>query len=141
MFGRLAGVAAQSSEDAARLASLGAPPPTVVGNIKFDVTIAEEMIELGKGLRLRFGPSRPVWIAGSTREGEEALILDAMARRPLSRETLLVIVPRHPQRFAAVADMLGDGFEILTHLDPQAAAARAQTAQLAPHDSYLVRRR
>jgi SAM-dependent methyltransferase len=42
---------------------------------------------------------------------------------------------------AAVAGMLGDSFEVLAHLDPQADAARAQTAQLAPHDSYLVRRR
>jgi len=106
MFGRLAGVAAQSANDAARLALLGAPPPAVVGNIKFDASIAAKMFELGAGFRLRFGPSRSVWVAGSTRDGEEALILDALARRPLPDAALLVIVPRHPQRFAAVADML-----------------------------------
>ena len=51
----------------------------------------------------RFGATRPVWVAASTRDGEEALILDALAQAPLPRETLLVIVPRHPQRFADVA--------------------------------------
>ena len=47
-----------------------------------------------------------MWVAASTRDGEEALILDALAQTPLPRETLLVIVPRHPQRFAEVAALL-----------------------------------
>ena len=47
-----------------------------------------------------------MWLAASTRDGEEALILDALAQTPLPRETLLVIVPRHPQRFADVAALL-----------------------------------
>ena len=55
---------------------------------------------------MRFGASRPVWIAASTREGEEALILDAMARSPMPAGSLLVIVPRHPPRFAVVAELL-----------------------------------
>jgi 3-deoxy-D-manno-octulosonic-acid transferase len=106
MLGALAGVAAQSRADAQRLSSLGAPAPLVTGNLKFDVSAPAESRELATGFRLRFGASRRVWIAASTRDGEEALILDALARRPLPRDALLVIVPRHPQRFAAVAELL-----------------------------------
>lgn len=105
MLARLSGVAAQSPADAARLAELGAPEPVVTGNLKFDVTIPPALLELGAGLRIRFGASRPVWLAASTRDGEEALILDALAKHPLPG-TLLVLVPRHPQRFATVAEML-----------------------------------
>jgi 3-deoxy-D-manno-octulosonic-acid transferase len=47
-----------------------------------------------------------VWVAASTRDGEEALIIDALARASMPKETLLVIVPRHPQRFEAVAELL-----------------------------------
>jgi 3-deoxy-D-manno-octulosonic-acid transferase len=106
MLGALAGVAAQSRADAQRLSSLGAPAPLVTGNLKFDASASTESRELATGLRLRFGASRRIWVAASTRDGEEALILDALARRPLPRDALLVIVPRHPQRFAAVAELL-----------------------------------
>ena len=106
MLGRLAGVAAQSHADAARLSALGAPAPFVTGNLKFDSSVPPEAHELAADLRRRYGAGRPVWVAGSTRDGEETLILDALTRRPLPRETLLVIVPRHPQRFAAVAELL-----------------------------------
>ncbi len=106
MLGRLAGVAAQSAADAARLAELGAPQPIVTGNLKFDVTIPPAVLELGAGFRTRFGASRPIWLAASTRDGEEALILDALARHPLEGNPLLLLVPRHPQRFATVADLL-----------------------------------
>lgn len=106
MLRRLTGVAAQSAADAARLVELGAPPAIVTGNLKFDVTIPPAVLELGSGFRTRFGAARPIWLAASTREGEEALLLDALARRKLSGNPLLVIVPRHPQRFATVAELL-----------------------------------
>jgi 3-deoxy-D-manno-octulosonic-acid transferase len=106
MLASLSGVAAQSAADAARLAALGAPTPVVTGNIKFDIDIAETAISLGREFRCRFGEARPTWLAASTREGEEALIVDAMAANPLPPGTLTVIVPRHPQRFAEVAAML-----------------------------------
>jgi 3-deoxy-D-manno-octulosonic-acid transferase len=59
-------------------------------------------------MRVRWGPGRPVFVAASTRDGEEALLLDALAQDPLPPEALTVIVPRHPQRFAAVAELLRD---------------------------------
>jgi 3-deoxy-D-manno-octulosonic-acid transferase len=97
---------AQSAADAARLAELGAPQPIVTGNLKFDVTLPPAALELGAGFRARFGASRPIWLAASTRDGEEALLIDALLRRPLPERTLLVLVPRHPQRFATVAELL-----------------------------------
>jgi len=106
MLQRLSGVAAQSAADAARLSRLGAPDPIVTGNLKFDVSIPSAALELGAGFRLRFGAMRPVWLAASTRDGEEALLLDALARRSLPDNPLLVLVPRHPQRFSTVAELL-----------------------------------
>jgi 3-deoxy-D-manno-octulosonic-acid transferase len=106
MLAALAGVAAQTDPDAARLRMLGAIAPAVTGNLKFDVEVPESAIAAGRALRRRFGQQRQVWVAGSTREGEEALILDALAAHPPSADVLTVIVPRHPQRFAAVAQLL-----------------------------------
>jgi 3-deoxy-D-manno-octulosonic-acid transferase len=102
-FRNLAGVAAQTEGDAARFAAIGAPRPAVLGNVKFDLDVPAAMIERGNEFRDRFGRSRKVWVAGSTREGEEALLLDAYAAMAAAPDTLLVIVPRHPQRFDAVA--------------------------------------
>ena len=107
MLARLRGVAAQSEDDAARLAELGGPAPVVTGNLKFDLAVPDQARALAAEFRLRFGAAtRPLWIAASTRDGEEALILDAMARSPLPAKVLTLIVPRHPQRFDVVADML-----------------------------------
>jgi 3-deoxy-D-manno-octulosonic-acid transferase len=106
MFASLAGVAAQTAQDAARLTVAGASAVTVTGNLKFDAEIAAAAFDLGRELRQRFGATRPVWLAASTRDGEEALVLDAVARGTLPAQTLTLIVPRHPQRFAAVADLL-----------------------------------
>jgi 3-deoxy-D-manno-octulosonic-acid transferase len=106
MLQRLRGVAAQSPADASRLAALGATAPIVTGNIKYDVSIPDNALTLGAEFRLRFGASRPIWMAASTRDGEEALILDAIARAPMPHGALLIIVPRHPNRFTVVADLL-----------------------------------
>ena len=106
MFGALSGIAAQTDDDAARLSALGAPQPVITGNLKFDAAAAANAEPLGRELKMRFGETRPIWVAASTRDGEEAMILDAAAARPLPARTLTVIVPRHPQRFAAVADLL-----------------------------------
>jgi len=99
-------VAAQTEADAARIASLGAPNVAVTGSIKFDVVPPQAALDTGAMLRARFA-HRPVFLCASTREGEEALILDAfkaMDARPAGM--LLVLVPRHPQRFDEVARMV-----------------------------------
>jgi 3-deoxy-D-manno-octulosonic-acid transferase len=129
MLGALAGVAAQSEADARRLASLGAPQPVVTGNLKFDVTAPPEARELAAGLRQWVGVGRRVWVAGSTRDGEEALILDALARHPLAKDVLTIIVPRHPQRFDAVAELLrARAIAFARRRDHAAAAVTADTA-------------
>ena len=101
----LAAIAAQTDTDARRLTELGAPAVKITGNLKFDVAVPQSAIDLGKSLRQRFGAARPVFLAASTREGEEVLIMEAMSRIDIP-DLLIVIVPRHPQRFDQVAELL-----------------------------------
>jgi 3-deoxy-D-manno-octulosonic-acid transferase len=99
-------VIAQSDSDARRFLDLGADPArlTVAGNLKFDMDVPGTLPEQGRALRARWGAARPVWIAGSTHEPEELPVLDAHAR-VLARfpDALLIIAPRHPERFRPVA--------------------------------------
>jgi 3-deoxy-D-manno-octulosonic-acid transferase len=100
----LAGIAAQTRADADRLSALGGTNVVICGNLKFDRSPRPQDLELGKRFRAMLG-SKSVFLAASTREGEEEPILDAL--QPLAeRELLTVIVPRHPQRFDAVARLL-----------------------------------
>jgi 3-deoxy-D-manno-octulosonic-acid transferase len=101
---RIRSVAAQSEGDAARLTTLGARGVTVAGNLKFDITPPPDQLALGAAWRARWG-ARPVLLAASTREGEEAALLRAYAAAAPA-DVLLVIVPRHPQRFDAVAALI-----------------------------------
>ena len=103
-LGSLSAVAAQTTEDAERLRSLGARDVEVTGNLKFDAGPGLRSDSLAAQFRHRFG-TRAVLLAASTREGEEELLLDALEQNSLG-DTLLVIVPRHPQRFASVAQLL-----------------------------------
>lgn len=97
-------IAAQTSDDAIRLTQLGAKNVSVMGNLKFDIDPPAAMLTLGRQFREQFGTARKIFLAASTREGEESLILDAL--QPLNfLDALLVIVPRHPQRFAHVAQL------------------------------------
>lgn len=100
----LSAVAAQTTEDADRLRSLGAREVEVTGNLKFDADPGSRSESLAAQFRHRFG-SRAVLLAASTREGEEGLLLDALEQNALG-DALLVIVPRHPQRFDTVAQLL-----------------------------------
>lgn len=93
-------VAAQTAEDAERLRALGAPNVFVTGNLKFDIEPPQHQLELGGHFRELIG-GRPVWLAASTRDGEEKLILQAFRNAP--PDALLALVPRHPQRFDEVA--------------------------------------
>lgn len=103
-FAALSGVAAQTAGDAVRLQALGACPVEVCGNLKFDVEPPGDKLELGSAWRKALA-GRRVWLAASTRDGEETLILDAFAQRAPAA-ALLVLVPRHPQRFDEVASLL-----------------------------------
>ena len=102
-------IAAQTAVDAERFVAIGAPRDRtcVAGNIKFDLDIGPGVMEAGRALRSFFGSSRPVWVAGSTHAGEEALVLAAHAELP--PDVLLLLVPRHPERFDAVAQLLAQG--------------------------------
>jgi 3-deoxy-D-manno-octulosonic-acid transferase len=104
-FDELSAVAAQTAEDAVRLSKLGAKNVCVTGNLKFDIDPPIQMLELGKQLRLRFGTRRSILLAASTRDGEEELLLDALQDNNIPG-LLLVVVPRHPQRFNVVAELL-----------------------------------
>jgi 3-deoxy-D-manno-octulosonic-acid transferase len=109
----LAGVLAQTDDDAQRLRSAGARTTAVCGNLKFDMAPDAALIAQGRAWRAALG--RPVLLAAVTREGEEAMLLDAWAARSEAADArpLLVIVPRHPQRFDEVADLIrarGHGF-------------------------------
>lgn len=95
-------VLAQTADDARRLEASGAPSPQVMGNLKFDVSPNPALVERGRAWRAAAG--RPVVLAASTREGEEELLLAAWKRLDAPRP-LLLLVPRHPQRFDAVAQM------------------------------------
>src|SRR3990167_1830327 len=100
-------VAAQSENDGQRFAALGVLPQCIMitGNIKFDQTIPASVIEQAKILRQHW-QARPTWIAASTHSGEETEILAALALiRQQFPHTLLIIAPRHPERFQSVADL------------------------------------
>jgi 3-deoxy-D-manno-octulosonic-acid transferase len=102
-------LAAQTREDAERFIAIGARSDKthVVGNVKFDMELSPAVVEQGRALRAALVGARPVWIAGSTHAGEEELVLAAHAEL-LSRcpSALLLLVPRHPDRFEAVAELL-----------------------------------
>ena len=106
----LAGIAAQIRRRCgAACATLGARDVVVTGNLKFDVAIPDRATRSRRSCCAKlFGAQRPMLVLASTRDGEEALLLDALARAEatLPRRTLIVIVPRHPQRFDAVAALL-----------------------------------
>lgn len=121
-------IAAQTDEDAARLSSLSHKAVPVMGNLKFDISPPESLIERGEVLRAWIGTSRPVLLAASTREGEEALILDALQQADI-KGLLTIIVPRHPQRFDEVEQQVLDrGLRLQrrTHCDKETCHADTQ---------------
>ncbi|WP_207000345.1 lipid IV(A) 3-deoxy-D-manno-octulosonic acid transferase [Trinickia mobilis] len=129
VFGGFSRVLAQSPSDAERLTALGARNLAVLGNLKFDMATPPELVARGHAWRAAIG-TRPVWVAASTREGEEPLVLDALAALA-TEDALLILVPRHPQRFDEVAALLekrGLRYERRSQWAQPAAAAAAQAA-------------
>jgi 3-deoxy-D-manno-octulosonic-acid transferase len=104
-LGNITLVAAQSDTDAGRFIGLGADPArvSVIGNLKFDLEVPEYCRRAGRQLRHALGEQRPVWAAVSTHRGEEDLLLQAFATvRESVSNALLLLVPRHPERFPEV---------------------------------------
>jgi 3-deoxy-D-manno-octulosonic-acid transferase len=126
-------IAAQSETDAMRFRSIGANPARthVTGNIKFDFQPAPGIEERGARWRELNAAGRPIWVAGSTHEGEEGMILDAH-RFVLQHfpEALLLLVPRHPQRFEVVCDLLKRRGEAFTNRSSGTAIPRATSVML-----------
>jgi 3-deoxy-D-manno-octulosonic-acid transferase len=134
LLGRAAGqlslVAAQSDADAQRLRMMGVRDVQVTGNLKFDVTVPAGMIAAGESLRQQIG-ARPVLLCASTREGEEALLLNGYMKATLPPDLLLMIVPRHPQRFSEVAKLFEDqGLRVVCKSQLRGAAVPADTQLL-----------
>jgi len=108
MINEITIIAAQSASDAARFRELGATAEQlhVTGSVKFDVTIPASLHEKAAVFRARWGGTRQTWVAASTHEGEEELVLKAFAKvLEQLPDTLLLLVPRHPERFAKVASL------------------------------------
>ena len=127
VFGGFARVLAQSPSDAERLTALGARNVAVLGNLKFDMSTPPELAARGHAWRTAIG-SRPVWVAASTRENEEELVLQAFAALGVE-DALLILVPRHPQRFnevAALVEKAGLRYERRSTWAPGAAGASVQ---------------
>jgi 3-deoxy-D-manno-octulosonic-acid transferase len=103
-------IAAQGEADANRFRALGSDPGNthVTGNLKFDFSVPADIGERGRALRAYYAGSRPVWVAGSTHGGgeEEALIEAQKLVRARQPGALLVMAPRHPNRFGEVAAQL-----------------------------------
>lgn len=119
MLARVAMMAVQSEEDAERLRALGACEDVmrVTGNLKFDARLPHGRAERATRLRRRWGKSRPVWIAASTHEREEKTVLRSFRElRQQHPALLLVIVPRHPERFSRVARLCKrNGLQVVLH--------------------------
>jgi 3-deoxy-D-manno-octulosonic-acid transferase len=126
---QLAAIAAIGPDDAARLQALGAEGVAIFGNLKFDIEPSATQLQLGQVFRSRLG-ERPVFLCASTREGEEALILDEWLKvgpGGTANGPLLAIVPRHPQRFDAVAKLVeARGLKLQRRSDDQPVAAGTQ---------------
>ena len=114
-------IAAQSRSDADRFRSLGASAERtwVTGNIKFDVELPSQIEQQGAALRSRLFGDRPVWVAASTHDGEEQIVLGAhRILREQFPDLLLILVPRHPERFSTVRERAQkSGFNVVSRTE------------------------
>lgn len=128
MLQHLAALAVQTPEEAERFIDLGAERDKVwvTGNVKFDVELAETLVAQADALRADIG-QRPVWIAASTHPGEDEIILAAHRRvLDIHSDALLILVPRHQERFDQVATQIrAAGFSLARRSLHEAAAGGA----------------
>lgn len=120
-------IATQSQIDAERFINIGAKPDRVkvVGNIKFDINVPQDLSNNAKQLRQKWGQNRSIWIAASTHTGEDEQVLTAFKKIKQSLpNTLLILVPRHPERFQSVTELCkSSGFNVVSHEKQQLCAA------------------
>lgn len=128
---QLDGALMQSRAAAKRLALLGAQAPKTVGNLKFDLNPDAQIAQAAASLRQQWG-ERPVWLAASTHEDEEQQLL-AVHRQLLANwpTLLLVIMPRHPQRFERVASLCQEAGMTLARRSKQQPVTAETTLYLA----------
>lgn len=130
LLGAIDCIAVQGSEDGDRFIALGAQRDAVVvtGSLKFDIELPPSVVESGEAIRRFLGVNRAVLMAGSTREGEEPLLLEAYSRLLETRpDLLLLIAPRHPERFDVVAELCQRaGFRMVRHSSAAACTPAVQ---------------
>ena len=141
-------IVAQSAADSERMARLARPADAIAGNLKFDQPVSEEARARGEHWRRRLG-QRAVVVAASTRDGEESLLLPGWRRHRVKnahgerdarsgRPPLLVIVPRHPNRFDTVAALVADaapGYRLLRRAALEQPAAELEACDVLLGDS------
>ncbi|QXH36269.1 lipid IV(A) 3-deoxy-D-manno-octulosonic acid transferase [Pseudomonas muyukensis] len=130
MLEQMSLIAVQTATEAERFRALGARNECVqvTGSIKFDLKIDDQLLPRAQALRAQWGATqRPVWIAASTHEGEDALMLEA--HRELLKvhsDALLILVPRHPERFDAVHALCAEQFATVRRSGAAAVEASTQ---------------
>lgn len=123
-------LASQGKADAERFISLGMPAEKVIitGNLKYDLEIPPDLLAKGQAVRSQLGADRPLWIAASTHNTEEEIILAAHKRILEKYPTaLLILVPRHPDRFDQVANLIKQqGFKFIRRSQNEPCTADVQ---------------
>jgi len=129
VLGSVAWVAAQTETDAARLIQCGTPASRVdvTGSLKFDIRVPASLLEEGEIIRLGWGFSRPVLLAASTHEGDDEPVLNAFVEVLKNHpDALLVLVPRHPERFGRAAQLAkAHGLSIQLRSETEVCAAQS----------------
>lgn len=123
-------IAAQGQDDRKRFQQLGANIENVhaIGNLKYEITLPPSLTEQADAMRHIWDSNRPVWVAASTHEGEEEMVINASQQvRALFPDLLVIIVPRHPQRFGRVAALASKaGVKTLRRSEQQACPSDIQ---------------
>ncbi len=118
MLACLSGIAAQTEDHASRFRLLGANNVHVTGNVKFDIALPEGIHEGAITLAAHLAAGHAFWVAGSTREREEVLLLDALRHHPLRQKAAAIIVPRHPERWNSTIEAARErGFRVARRSD------------------------
>ncbi|EIC0413237.1 3-deoxy-D-manno-octulosonic acid transferase, partial [Salmonella enterica subsp. enterica serovar Bovismorbificans] len=127
---RITLIAAQNEEDGERFVTLGAKnnQVTVTGSLKFDISVTPQLAAKAVTLRRQWAPHRPVWIATSTHDGEESIVIAAhQALLHQFPNLLLILVPRHPERFPDAINLVRQaGLSYITRSSGEVPSASTQ---------------